>query len=241
MRADGFKVWVMKTVIAAVAALAVLGGEPSRAAAGVNRWSTRGPEGGRISGLAIDPTAPATLYAASGSLFKTQNAGGRWRAINTGLINRFARVVAVDPGTPTRVYAGTSGNGLFKSVDAGETWAQSDVGLTSSDITAVLVDPVTPTIVYAGTFGDGVFKSVDAGGHWSAINTGLNASETRDIRALALQPDRPQLVYAATRLGVFQTFDSGDHWLQASFGLTNLDVHSLAIDPVPCGARSSRA
>jgi hypothetical protein len=33
------------------------------AQAGINQWTSNGPEGGRISALAIDPTTPSTLYA----------------------------------------------------------------------------------------------------------------------------------------------------------------------------------
>ncbi len=56
---------------------------------------------------------------------------------------------AMDPVTPTTVYAGTGG-GLFKSVDGGRSWTASNTGLTSTTVYALAVDPVTPTTVYAG-------------------------------------------------------------------------------------------
>ena len=44
--------------------LALLCASPERVAyAGVNVWTSNGPEGGEVYALAIDPTTPSTLYA----------------------------------------------------------------------------------------------------------------------------------------------------------------------------------
>src|SRR5438067_1831590 len=55
------------------------------ASAGVNTWTTNGPAGAPwINTLAIDPLAPATLYAGGnrnftvGAVFKSTNGGGSW-------------------------------------------------------------------------------------------------------------------------------------------------------------------
>src|SRR5262245_58434293 len=37
--------------------------------------------------------------------------------------------VAVNPGSPGTVYAGTAGKGVFKSYDGGETWWSASVGM----------------------------------------------------------------------------------------------------------------
>ena len=51
--------------LAAMAWVAVLVavGSAGVAAAGANRWTTHGPEGGRVNALALDPGTPATVYA----------------------------------------------------------------------------------------------------------------------------------------------------------------------------------
>src|ERR1700693_4700295 len=53
------------------------------ASAGVDTWTTNGPEGGEVQALAIDPANPATLYAgtAGGGVSKSTNGGGRWRIV----------------------------------------------------------------------------------------------------------------------------------------------------------------
>ncbi len=57
--------------------------------AGVNQWTTNGPEGRPVSiaALAIDPLTPTTVYASisSGGVFKSTDGGASWTAMNTGL------------------------------------------------------------------------------------------------------------------------------------------------------------
>ena len=87
--------------------------------------------------------------------------------------------LAIDPVTPTTLYAGTHDGGVFKSTNGGENWSAVNTGLTNTDVHTLAIDPATPTTLYAGTFG-GVFKSTNGGGNWSAVNTGLtNTSGSR--------------------------------------------------------------
>src|SRR2546428_12908969 len=39
--------------------------------------------------------------------------------------------LAIDPQTPTTLYAGTSGHGVFKSADGGGNWSAVNTGLTT--------------------------------------------------------------------------------------------------------------
>jgi hypothetical protein len=78
-------------------------------------WINNGPEGGSIYALAIDTTAPQTVYAGAQDegAFKSTDGGGHWSAINTGLTSTEIHAFAIDPTTQT-IYAGTYGNGVFK-------------------------------------------------------------------------------------------------------------------------------
>src|SRR5438477_10566441 len=74
--------------------------------------------------------------------------------------------LAIDPQTPTTLYAGTSGPGVFKSTDGGTTWRAVNTGLDPRRCCfALAIDPQTPTTLYASTDG-GVFKSTDGGESW---------------------------------------------------------------------------
>jgi len=57
--------------------------------------------------------------------------------------------LAVDPGTPPTLYAGTSS--VFKSTDGGGSWSRLDSGLPELRVNALAIDPLTPALIYAGT------------------------------------------------------------------------------------------
>src|SRR5207245_1421057 len=75
--------------------------------------------------------------------------------------------LAIDPQTPTTLYAGTSGHGVFKSTDGGGTWSAVNTGLTTPcgavRVNALAIDPPTPTALYTSGSVDGVSNSTDAG------------------------------------------------------------------------------
>ena len=150
--------------IAVMCATVILAGGHT-AQAGINIWTTQGPQGGLIRALAIDPGTPGTLYAATNGtgLFKSTDAGITWRPANAGLpdggvydpdLGAFNGVaaLAIDPRTPSTLYAGTDSVGVFKSTDAGDTWISADTGLPDGySVAALAIDPHTPSTLYAGT------------------------------------------------------------------------------------------
>ena len=125
--------------------------------------------------------------------------------------------LAVNPSTPTTLYAGT-GDGVFKSTDAGETWVLASSGLPDPSpgspnraVLALVINPVAPNILYVGTSGAGVFRSTDGGNTWAAISAGLPSIKLfgQDpprifVSSLALDPTGATTLYAGLSLGVWQ-------------------------------------
>ena len=64
--------------------------------------------------------------------------------------------LAIDPTTPSTLYAGTNG-GVFKSTDGGAHWGAVNTGLTNLTVLALAIDPAAPNTIYAGTNGNSVF------------------------------------------------------------------------------------
>ena len=121
------------------------------------------------------------------------SAGGcTWVAL--GPEGRIIRALAIDPQTPSTLYAGTDA-GVFQSRDAGATWRAVSVGLANTDVQALAIDPQSPSTLYAGTWDRGVFQSRDAGATWRAVNAGLTNT---DVNALAIDPHTPSRLYAGT-------------------------------------------
>ncbi len=213
-------------------AVAIVAWPSSVAHAGLGGWTSGGP-GGDASALAINPTAPATLYAGmdggSRGVFKSTDSGRTWAAASTGLTNPYVHALAINPTTPATLYAGTSVGGVFRSADSGGTWTAASTGLTNQQVYALVINPATPATLYAGTYGGGVFKSTDSGATWAASNTGLT---NLYVSALAISPTTPATLYAGSPGGgVFKSTDSGGTWAAASAGLTTLHVMALAINP----------
>jgi len=110
-----------------------------RSTDGARTWrpANEGLTGGRGAGalwyyvgsLAIDPSAPNTLYTVvSDGLFKTVDGGRHWTAIGPpGRGNVSA--LTLDPTDPETIYAGiyagrSEGARAFKSTDGGRTWTR---------------------------------------------------------------------------------------------------------------------
>jgi photosystem II stability/assembly factor-like uncharacterized protein len=200
------------------------------ASAGVNAWTTNGPEGGGlIAALAIDPSAPATLYAGDGygrGVFKSSDGGVSWKA--TGLTNAYVYGLAIDPSAPATLYAGTYGGGVFKTSNGGESWTAVNTGLTNPWMGPLSLDPSAPATLYAASFENGgVFKSTNGGGNWTAVNTGLTY---RSLSALAIDPSTTATLYAGGA-GVFKSTNGGGGWTAINAGLTSRSVFALVIDP----------
>ena len=170
--------------------------------------------GGRILDIAVDPSRPATIYAAaaSGGLWKTVNNGTTWDCVfeNEGTIS--IGDIAVDPSNPETVWVGSGeannqrssywGDGIYKSTDGGETWA--NMGLEDTQhIGRVVVHPTNGDIVYVAAAGAlyshnperGVYKTSDGGETWEHV---LFISDAVGVIDLVLDPVNPDTVYAAS-------------------------------------------
>lgn len=85
-----------------------------------------------VFSLAVDRTAPETVYAATdGGLCKSTDGGAHWRLLPntgkkalriTGEKGKSIRCIAVDPADGRIVYAASPGGKVYKSTDGGETW-----------------------------------------------------------------------------------------------------------------------
>ncbi|MGH9486371.1 MAG: WD40/YVTN/BNR-like repeat-containing protein [Terriglobales bacterium] len=171
-----------------------------------------------LAGVAVAQSAPAAVWSQL-----------RWRSIGPYV---GGRVVAVDgvARDPNLFFMGTVGGGIWKSTDYGLQWKNISDGTlpgASASIGALAAAPSNPKIIYAGTGecdirndtipGDGIFKSTDGGKTWKYA--GLRA--TRTTCALAIDPQNPDVVYAASmgqvfvpnaEGGVYKTTDGGQTW-----------------------------
>jgi photosystem II stability/assembly factor-like uncharacterized protein len=145
------------------------------------------------------------------------------------------------------------GNGLYRSDDGGKSW--KNVGLkTSEHIGRIAIDPKDSNIVYVaaqgplwGPGGDrGLFKTTDGGKTWKNI---LNISENTGVTDVAIDPNNPETIYAASyqrrrhmftlidggpESAIYKSTDAGATWNKSRAGLPTNDMGriGLAVSPV---------
>ena len=169
--------------------------------------------GGRATTGVGVPGNPRVYYmgAAGGGVWKTEDAGGRWRNISDGYIKPGSiGDIAVFDANPSIVYVGTGeapvrgqmssyGDGMYKSTDAGRTWTH--IGLEKTrQISRVVIHPTDANIVYVAAQGSrwassedrGIYRTTDGGATWKRIlfvSSGAAGSE------LAMDPTNPRVLY----------------------------------------------
>ncbi len=137
------------------------------------------------------------------------------------------QAIAIDPATPSTLYAATSGSRVWISTNAGGSWKQVNNTLTNN-VAALAIDPTNPLIIYAGA-DNGVYESTNGGGTWGPVNNGLT---NHTVSALAIDSASPTTIYAGTGGGVFVSTSGGSSWSPDNGGLPPFtNVLSLAIDP----------
>ena len=179
-----------------------------------------------VISLAIDPTAPTTLYAGTvEGASKTTDAGEHWIDISTGLpplTGTDVQSLSIDPTNPSILYTAVPGVGVFKTTDAGATWHAASNGVPPQFLTAVAVDAVVTGTIYAATFDQGVFTTHDGGDSWAPTNDGLF---NMNVRSLATEPGR---VYAGT-------YGSGTFAMAVASTTTSTSTSSTTLAPVVLG------
>ena len=185
---------------------------------------------GTPNALVIDPAAPATLYDATWTgLYKSTNAGQTWNWIipNGVPVSSWAWFVAVDPTTPSTIYADWHHYGLFKSTDGGATWAAARTGLNDEAVTLV-VNPAAPATLCAGSWMSGAFRSADGGATWTQGNQGFTSDFVDAIELAA-----PGQLYAGqtNHRGVSMSADNGGAWTPMNLNQLNGDIWYLGVDP----------
>jgi photosystem II stability/assembly factor-like uncharacterized protein len=220
---------------------------------------------GRVCSIAVDPTDHSRYFigAASGGVWKTTNAGITWTPVFDNEGSYSIGTIVIDPKNPFTVWVGTGennsqrsvawGDGVYRSDDGGKTW--KNIGLKNSEhIGQIAFDPRNSDSVYVaaqgplwGPGGDrGLFKTADGGKTWKNV---LSISENTGVSDVAIDPNNPDTVYAASyqrrrhvwtfidggaESAIYKSTDAGGTWNKLKAGLPNVDLGriGLAISPV---------
>lgn len=230
---------VSARVFVAVVCFALLFAVASPAAGASLQWNRLAPlsGGSPVFGLANDPAAPTSAYAATmgNGLLKTD--GSVWRDVGATVLPKRLWRVAVDaakgPGGDPPIYVGAAGGGFFKSLDAGKTWVALNHGLSGGALNVRSI-ALGRALIVIGT-SDGAYKSIDGGKNWQPM--GLQGF---DVSSVAFAKYSPPVILIAGIDGVkspgsrlLGTQDVSGNWVALKQGVPgDLVVSAVASGPV---------
>ena len=203
---------------------------------------------GNIFAIEIDPDRPNVIYASTGrwewttgDVVKSEDYGETWQVIGnptSGLPDSQVYALVLDPTSPVdsrTLFAASYLNGVFKSTDGGITWVEMNNGLGTNGnllVSSLVMDPTDPDVLFAGVDmekawlgaiqGDqhgGVYMTRDGAVSWTKVD-----QDMPNVLALSIDPNNPQVIYAATREfwdhvneigyegGVYKSTDGGESW-----------------------------
>jgi photosystem II stability/assembly factor-like uncharacterized protein len=171
--------------------------------------------------IALHPSNPKIIYVATNDyIYKSRDGGVTWENLSKGMSHSRVIALAVDPGYPATVYAGTKGDAVYKSYDGGQRWVSQRAGLDDVTISSVVnqfvFDPADNTHLFAATT-MGVFETRNGGESWQKRMEGMK--EVLMVVTLALDPTRPGIMYAGTSGGVYKSVNRAGRWEKANNGL----------------------
>lgn len=216
-------------------------------------------DSGRITGIAVHPTLPSTVYVSfsGGGVWKSADFGAAgdpsWTPLTETIGNLAIGAIAMDPTAPDTLYIGTgdpfdqAGGHLLKTTDGGASWSAPlqlagaypafEAGnnpfprpVTATRIRAIRVDPANPGIVLVGT-DVGLFRSTDAGASFSLIplpnSSGRAMESVWSIAWLGAQSGASRFLISGIQAspdllppspGFETAFTPGDVWLSTNAG-----------------------
>ncbi|HQQ93173.1 MAG TPA: glycosyl hydrolase [Bacteroidia bacterium] len=215
---------------------------------------------GRVSDIAVHPKNPSTWYiaAASGGVFKTQNAGVTFEPVFDKAGAYSIGCISIDPSNPNVIWVGSGennnqrsvayGDGVYKSEDGGKSFKNMGLG-KSEHIGKIVIDPNNSDIVYVAAYGPlwspggerGIYKSSDGGKTWKQVlfvseNTGFNEvhmdpRNSSVLYACAHQRRRHEWTYISggPESAVYKSTDAGTTWNKLSTGLPTNDMGRIGL------------
>ena len=197
-------------------------GEPVQA--GVNQWTTSGPDGGWITAVAWHPARSGVVFATSSRVFRSLDSGAHWAAVTTGI--SVDGHFAFDPQNPDRILV--SGSPVRRSTDGGATFVRAANISDSSAVSNLVITP-NGSAVY-GTSGGRVFRTTDFASSWQEVSTGLPGGLLEHAASLRISPSDPNTLYVAfLSAGLFKTTNGGASWTRVSSLASG--VSQFAINP----------
>lgn len=206
-------------------------------------------DGRQISGLVLEPRSGVVFAGIAGhGLYASADQGRTWELRATGLRIDHVFAMAVDErGSQPVLYAGTLPPALFRTRDFGQGWEELTTlnEIPDADkwnfrappgaphVKNIAFHPTEPETFFVCIEQGGLMKTTDGGQTWTELFP-WQQDDTfyRDAHRLAIQRNRPDVMYLATGDGLCKTTDGGQSWERLTTGTYKVGYpDALFIDP----------
>lgn len=183
--------------------------------------------------ITMDPRNARIVFTGTKRVWRTNNAGRRWKAVSPVLDNSAISAIEISPADSDRIYVGTKNGGFFRSLDGGKTWSAnlSSATLPGHQITRIDSSARLGSdfvLLTVANFGHShLFRSLDGGRTWEDIDNGRLPDVPH--HAVVIRPDAPRTIYVANDAGVFVSRDAGGTWMNMSANLPNVMIVDLVL------------
>jgi len=208
-------------------------------------WRSIGPYGGDARAFAAVPGEPGHLYLGDTDnwIFESRDDGASWQRLSRvgdandpgDLVVDSLVVDAADHGTlfVGAWRLGQPDGGLYVSHDGGKSWLDIPA-LKGQSVLSLAQAPSNADVLVAGSL-KGVYRSRDHGATWDLISPPAEnplSREIHEVESLAIDPRKPEVIYAGTWHLPWKTSDDGAHWRNIKQGvIDDSDVFSIILDP----------
>ena len=183
------------------------------------RWRSLGPATivngsgratgvGRITTIALDPSAPGTIYAGARAtgVWKSTDSGAHWEPLTDAFPTVNIVAIGVDPYSPKNIYVAAS-VGFYHSADGGHVWTlvnSQDLRPIGSDGGALIVRHIPPPVIFRD------FSQAAS----ASVSSTTAAAALPALQIPILPPGlRPIIrLYLTTRNGLLLSSDGGANW-----------------------------
>jgi hypothetical protein len=153
-------------------------------------------------------------------------------------------------GRPTAIaFAPTNNNVVYLGTSNGNLWRSATGGLTSPAwtalpglpvpglIQAIAVHPDDSDVLYVGISTQGldqIFRSVTGGQTWEPVTGAVPLAwlPQYPLRSIVIDPDQPDRLFVALRVGLFVSPDAGETWEPFDDGLPRVTIGGLRLRAV---------
>lgn len=193
--------------------------------------------------LAVDPHHSGRVYCGTwgSGLWRSDDAGGRWEPVGSGISHGEITAVAVSPAERGVVYAGTEPSAVFRSENGGETWSELSGlrALPSAEywsfpprpdthhVRWIETDPTVAGRVFVAIEAGALVRTLDGGRTWLDRVRG-GPIDTHSAATHTMATGR---VYSAAGDGYFESENAGESWTRQVDGLRHRYLVGVAVDP----------